>query len=246
MTDTKEPEFEPIPVQGTLTHKAYCQLRAAILKGELLPGKKLKIEELRKNVGTGASPIREALSRLTSDGLVDRIDQRGFRVASISQEEFDDLLKARCWLEERALRESIALGEAKWEEDLVLSFYRLNRLPRATGDDKFATNMEWEKRHKEFHMALIAACGSSILLGYCDELYDKNIRYRNMTESVAYPSRNVTEEHEGILNATVDRNADLAVKRLLDHYKNTGSLLRSTLAVMNRDHRPSQKKSLSD
>ncbi len=222
--------LDPIPVQGTLTHKAYCNLRADILSGKLEPGKKLKIEELRLSVGTGASPIREALSRLTSDGLVDRLDQRGFRVADISLEEFDDLLQARCWLEERALREAIAHGEAKWEEELVLSFYRLSRVPRSTGGDTFAANAEWEKRHKDFHSALLSACGSPILIRYCKQLYDQNIRYRNIAGTVAYPTRNVITEHQEIMDATVDRNADLAVERLLSHYKNTGSFLRSTLA----------------
>ena len=230
MSELTKIEIESNSAQGTLTHKAYCHLRADILSGKLTPGKKLKIEELRASVGTGASPIREALSRLTSDGLVDRLDQRGFRVAEISLDEFDDLLKARCWLEERALRESIAHGKAKWEEELVLSFYRLSRVPRSVGESTFAANAEWENLHKDFHLALLSACGSPILIRYCEQLYDQNIRYRNIAGTVAYPTRNVMNEHQDVMNATVDRNADLAVDTLLSHYTNTGSFLRATLA----------------
>ncbi|MGI9492376.1 MAG: GntR family transcriptional regulator, partial [Geminicoccaceae bacterium] len=61
------------------------------------------MDELRQAYGSGSSPIREALSLLTSDGLVERVDQRGFRVSLVSAETFDELLTTRCWLEERAL-----------------------------------------------------------------------------------------------------------------------------------------------
>jgi len=88
----------------TLTSRAYASVRRDIIEGRLKPGSKLKIEELRDRYDVGASPIRESLSLLSSDGLVDRIEQRGFRVADISHEEFADILKVRCWLEDRALR----------------------------------------------------------------------------------------------------------------------------------------------
>ena len=96
--------------QESLTSRVYARLRADILAGRLEPVRKLRIEELRKSYGVGASPIREALSHLASDHLVERLDQRGFRVTDVSGEEFNELRKTRCWLEERALRESIAHG----------------------------------------------------------------------------------------------------------------------------------------
>jgi GntR family carbon starvation induced transcriptional regulator len=60
------------------TQKTYLALRKMIVAGDIKPGEKLKIEGLRKRLDAGASPIREALSLLTSDNLVERIDQRGF------------------------------------------------------------------------------------------------------------------------------------------------------------------------
>jgi len=67
--------------ERSATHDCYLRLRELILTGGLPPGKKLKIEELRNLLNTGASPVREALSLLTSDMLVERLDQRGFRAA---------------------------------------------------------------------------------------------------------------------------------------------------------------------
>jgi hypothetical protein len=80
--------------------------------------------------GIGASAIREALSMLISDILVQRIDHRGFRVAEVSLSGFDELLKTRSWLEEQALRESIRLGDISWEEALVLANFHLSRVHR--------------------------------------------------------------------------------------------------------------------
>lgn len=222
--------MEAVSTAESLTSKAYAQLRAAIIAGELEPGRKLKIDELRQLYGYGGSPIREALSLLTSDGLVARLEQRGFNVADVSRDEFSELLKTRCWLEERALRESIAQGGTEWEERVILAQHWLSREPRSRDEGgAFVANQAWETRHKEFHAALISACGSSILLRMCDQLYDQNIRYRMLSGSAAYPGRNVGDEHAAIMQAALDRDADLAVTKLIEHYDKTGAFLRERL-----------------
>ena len=75
------------------TSITYTAMRKDIIKGVLEPGLKLKIEDLSTRYNVGSSPIREALSLLTSDALVTRNDQRGFRVVEASINEFDELLK---------------------------------------------------------------------------------------------------------------------------------------------------------
>jgi GntR family carbon starvation induced transcriptional regulator len=221
----------PAPARSppvSTTSRVFAELRRRIIIGELTPGEKLKIEDLRAHLDAGATPIREALSLLTSDQLVERIDQRGFRVAEVSEAQFQDILRTRCWLEERALRESIAAGDRVWEEELVLAHHRLSRKSRTPTDDPEAPDT-WEALHKRFHMALIAASGSPILQRFCALLYDQNVRYRYLAvHSVDYASRDVAHEHAGILAAAIDRDADLAVARLLAHYRRTGSFLGST------------------
>jgi len=72
-------------VQGiTLASAVYDRLKADILQGRLTPDQKLKIEELSSFYETGASPLREALNRLSAEGLVSRSDQRGFNVAPLA------------------------------------------------------------------------------------------------------------------------------------------------------------------
>lgn len=204
---------------GSATQKAYAALRRMIVVGELPPGEKLKIDTLRKSLDTGASPVREALSLLVSDQLVERLDQRGFRTASASRGNFEEILMLRCHLEEMALRRSIISGDQIWEENLVLAHHRMVRQDR---EDVEA----FEERHKAFHMALLSACDSPILLKFCNQLYDLNVRYRYLAgRASGYQKRDVSNEHGDILAATVERNAELAVERLISHYRQTGDFL---------------------
>ena len=214
----------------SMTSRAYARLRSDIISGKLQPGRKLKIEELRRAYDVGTSPIREALSLLTSDHFVERIDQRGFRVAEVSDAEFSELLKTRCWLEDRALRESIANGGAAWEEKVVLANHRLSRIPRSESRDHFVANADWETAHKQFHMALISQCGSSMLLKFCNQLYEQNIRYRQLSGSKAYPARDIAQEHGAICDAALARDADLACQRLISHYERTSRFVKDQLA----------------
>lgn len=218
----------------TLTIRAYARLRDMIISNQLVPGQKLKVELLRELIEIGATPIREALSLLTSDGLVERIDKRGFRVSPVSLEEYDDLHSTRRLLEEHALRQSIARGDQAWEDRLVLVSHRLRRLPRTvTGaDGAVRSNPEWERMHKRFHMTLLSASPSRALLQFCDQLHDRLNRYRSVAAVGAHAPRDWRSEHDAIAEAAIDRDADLAVARLIEHYSRTTVILQQTLAEM--------------
>jgi len=201
------------------TQRVFNDLRQRIIRGEIAPGERLKVDALKTLLQVGASPIREALSLLTSDQLVERIDQRGFRAAPASEIHFREILMLRCQLDDIALRISMSEGDTAWEEHLVLSHHRLAQAGREDAE-------HWESLHKAFHLALLDACGSPILLKFCDQLYDLNIRYRFLAgKSVRYGKRDVGQEHTEILNATLSRDADNASTRLIEHYSRTGEFL---------------------
>ena len=216
---------------GTLASSVYDRLRDDILCGALPPDEKLRTEALRARYGVGNSPIREALNRLSADGLVTREDQKGFRVAAASRDDLVELVKTRCWLEAIALRESIESGGDEWEESVVLQFHRLSRVRRSSSEGTYVINPEWEARHRAFHLALLSACGSRWLLQYCAQLNDQADRYRQLAIVVSYPKRNELVEHEAIMKAATDRNADEAVRLLLAHYDRTAGLIKDSLTV---------------
>lgn len=219
----------PRTADTSATQKTYLALRSLIVTGQIKPGEKLKIEGLRKRLQTGASPIREALSLLTSDNLVERIDQRGFRASTTSRANFEEILMLRCELEEIALRQSIANRTQVWEENVVVSHHRMVRA-QSNGSDTF------EELHKAFHMALLELCDGPILLKFCSQLYDLNIRYRYLAGSALnYKKRDVSHEHQSIMEAAIGGDADRASAHLLSHYRETGAFLVGLLGEADLD-----------
>jgi DNA-binding GntR family transcriptional regulator len=213
----------------------YDQLRADLLGGALEPGTKLAIEAMSGLYDTSATPLREALNRLVADGLVERREQRGFAVAPISADDLAEITRTRGWLEEIALRESIATrgtpAGTAWEEALVLAHHRLVRTPRSLSETRFKDNPEWEPLHRAFHRALIAGCGSRWLLSFCDQLADQHHRYRRLSAPRAFAKRGVKTEHQQLLEAAIEGRADDAVALLRAHFERTARIIRDDPAT---------------
>ncbi|WP_167498604.1 MULTISPECIES: GntR family transcriptional regulator [unclassified Mesorhizobium] len=210
--------------KSTLASSVYQQLRDDLLRGALEAESKLRVEWVVSRYGAGASPVREALNRLAAEGLLGRHDQRGFFLMPVSATELEELTRTRCWLEERALRESIAHRTAEWEEQLVLALHRLARAERRLPEDPTTNNPEWEKLHRAFHRALIAACGSHWLIGFCDQLSDQASRYRLISQNAPGTGRDEIGEHRIIAERMLDGDADGAVEALLNHYRLTAAM----------------------
>ena len=201
----------------------YDQIRQDIISGFLKPGEPLRVEKLSDRYETSGSPVREALNRLSANGMVGSRDNRGFRVPAISRDELIELYKTRCWIEEMALRESISNGDTQWEEALVLSLHRLSRIPRSQNEEA-GCNAEFDAMHREFHLALVNACGSRFMIRFCHQLHDQSDRYRQLAVSIA-PRRESENEHQEIMKAAIDRDADKAVELLIGHYERTKNII---------------------
>ncbi|MBU8541200.1 GntR family transcriptional regulator [Falsiroseomonas tokyonensis] len=224
--------FAPTSPNGSPDTQAtavYRRLRSDILEGRLAPGLRLKVQELAGHYGAGPAPLREALAQLAAEGLARRIEQRGFRVADADPAGFAGLIRSRCLAEALALRESIARGDAAWEDALAAAERRLARLPRSTDPARFVSNPAWESAHRAFHHALIAACEAPPLLAFCDRLREEADRYRALANAVAYPGRDVAAEHAAIAEAALDRDADRAAALLSEHLAATGEFVRVAL-----------------
>ncbi|MEJ1160108.1 GntR family transcriptional regulator [Prosthecomicrobium sp. N25] len=215
-------------VARTIASTAYDRIRDDILAGALSPGLKLRIEFVCERYGVGASPVREALNRLSSEGLVERRDQRGFYVAPVSLDRLEELVKTRCWLETLALGESMRNRTEAWEEGVVLAFHRLSRTPRSLDATTYSFNPAWEERHREFHQALIANCGSSWLIGYCRDMRDQADRYRRLAAAQVYPARQGPDEHREIMEAAVAGDIPAATALLEAHYRRTATIVEGT------------------
>lgn len=207
----------------TLTDQAYQQLRDDIVHGHLAPNTKLRIESLRKQYGVGATPLREALSRLSADGFVTIEGQRGFKVADMTPDDLEDVTNLRVVLESQALTQSILKGDDGWEASVVAAFHRLSKLEESEGERDIH---DWEKRNADFHNALIGACRSTWLRRFYDTLYDQHKRYRNLARSDTHARRDIHAEHEAIYKAALARDVDAACKANEFHIRETADVVK--------------------
>ena len=211
----------------TLATAAYQRLRLDVIAGVFPFGAKLKIRSLCERYGVSAAPMREALNRAAKDNLFVQSDQRGFTVAPLSVQDLDDILETRCHLNEIGLRRSIELGDSAWEERVLLAEYRLSRIPY----DPVSTSPEWEQLHREFHASLLSACGIPRIIKYCDELFDSADRYRFMARVAQRQYEVRGDEHNWIMQATLERRADDAVRLLNTHFRETAARCRDQLLL---------------
>jgi DNA-binding GntR family transcriptional regulator len=209
----------------TVASLAYERLRSDIMTGLLEPGRKLKFNALSEVYGVGMGTLREALHRLTADGLVEAEERRGFTVESVSTEQLADAGSVRILLEAEALRRSIVHGDVEWEVAVLGSFRRLERWSERAGTGRHRLDDQWQGFHRDFHRALISACGSPILLELRDIVFNRKERYSRLFLGTELhdPDNliNNMKEHRAIKDAALARDADRAVALLGRHLEGT-------------------------
>ncbi len=210
---------------ANLTQAAYEGLRADLLACRILPGKKLKIQDLCDRFSVSLGAVREALSRLTSEGLVVAEPQRGFRAAPISAADLADLTMVRVEIDTICLKRAIACGDVDWEARLIAAAHSLARTPEREPEDSARSNEEWANAHAAFHLALIDGCDSPWLIQLHAQLYAQSERYRRLSVPFAGRRRNVNKEHGAIVKAALARDTKTAVSLLATHLQRTTQIL---------------------
>lgn len=207
---------------STLAGQAFTRLRADILSTKLRPGEKMLVERLRETYGVGATPLREALSKLTSLELVTAEGQRGFRVAPVSTENLLDITKTRAWIEALALRASIARGDRAWEAEVLAATHRLKGCAKSDGRE---LSDEWYRENRAFHDALVGACNSPQTMIFRAQLYDLSDRYRRLSVQNGLGGRDFDAEHQRIVDAALSRDAEAAISFTVDHFLETTRII---------------------
>ncbi len=206
---------------GTLAEQAYRRLRAEILHGELMPGERLRAADLHGRFGLGLTPIREALGRLAAENLVELENHRGSRVPKANPADLADLMATRRAIERLCLGAAIAQGDAAWEAEIVAALHLLSRTALPKDEADRAGAVVWEARHRRFHAALVAACGSAWTLRFWNLLSDHSERYRKVRllhhAEAAAEVRDIAGEHQAIAHAVLARDAALATTLMDAH-----------------------------
>lgn len=215
----RKPEDED--QDSLLVDIAWRRLHDDIVSGRLAPDTRLRVSKLRDSYGIGASPLREALSRLAADGFAQSIERRGFVVAPVSLKEFRDLTNVRKLLEREALRLSLKNGDDAWESQVTAAFYRLSKAQERFEPNNAEILKQWEEVNREFHETLVSASGSPWTLQLRRTVYSLAERYRRVCQTVTTISRDVHEEHRQIRDAALARDFETLSALIDEHLEAT-------------------------
>jgi DNA-binding GntR family transcriptional regulator len=210
---------------ASLTEAVYRSIRADLLACRIPPGERLRIAALCARHDASLGAVREALSRLSAEGLVVAEPQRGFQAATISAEDLKDLTLARVEIERLCLKASLERGDLAWEERLIGVCHRLMRTPMRVDDDPERVSDAWADAHHAFHDALVAACGNATLLRLRRQLYSQSERYRRLSVPLAEIERDLDAEHRDIAAAALDRDSPRALHLIKAHIELTTDIL---------------------
>jgi DNA-binding GntR family transcriptional regulator len=170
--------------------------------------------------------VREALSRLVSQGLVEAEPQHGFRVVPISGEDLAHLTEARCAIEPLVLRDAIEHGDLAWEGDLLSAHHRLARTAQMEPGDPRRFTEDWAAAHAAFHEALLSGCPNPRLRALAGGLRESAELYRRWSVPLGHDDdRDIAHEHASLLRAALDREADEAAALLAEHMRRTSRVL---------------------
>lgn len=212
------------PPKPTRVQEVYDRIRGSLLGGDLRPGSKLKMNDFTQQYGVSLSVVREAVTRLAGEGLVDASPQRGFAVATLSIDDLQDLTRARVLIETLALSESIKVGDLAWEASVLAKHHALAHTPMMTPAGH--VDPAFTVAHRNFHHTLLAGCGSSRLEDIATGLRDCAELYQHWSQEFARDAtRDIAAEHKTIAELTVARDEPGATQALRDHIERTTAAL---------------------
>jgi GntR family carbon starvation induced transcriptional regulator len=207
-------------MEKNLVNQCFNAIKDGVISGKYWPGSKLNISGIAAEMKVGPTPIREALSRLSTTGLVKYIDNCGFIAAPISEIEVRDLFQTFVELEQLALEKALSHGQDTWEAGIVAALYQLSLVEKGETLTPHLYPL-WKERNDAFHRALIAGCPSACLLGLRNDVYQRFDRYLNLIFSLEFKNQESVQldhkEHEILAAIALERNKEKMAFLIKEH-----------------------------
>lgn len=203
----------------TLTDKVSKMIHQDILNGELQPGQKLVVADLKQKYNVGASPIREALVQLSWTKYVSLEPQKGCWVSPVSVNELTDLYESLRFVASVLIKQAIEAGDETWELDVLTSFHKLSRIKLSQDDFDWS---EWEERQHQFHISLLEGAVSQNMLSFFNDLINqvKRYRYYAVVNGLDNSAFNL-DEYEMIMKLVLAKDSNKAAEKFDSHLHRT-------------------------
>jgi DNA-binding GntR family transcriptional regulator len=189
------------------------------------PGEPLRIDYLCTLVEANQGAVREALSRLTAEYLIEARPHCGFRVAPMSADDLRDLTAARIGIELLCLRRAINAADLYWEARITAAFYQLSRTPKLQPEGPRRLDRRFVALYRSFLDVLVSSCESKWLARLRRLLQDQELRYHGRLPRPAPGDRDLVAELHQVMEAAIARDADHACRLLAIHLQRSAEEL---------------------
>lgn len=197
----------------TIRELVYETLRKAIFEGELKDGDRLVEKELAQRLGVSRTPIREAVRKLDSDGLVEYVPRKGVVVRGITHEMAAEIYAIREALEVAAIPFVVQNITAEEMAELDNLLEEMRRLTDSGSVDELL------KVARQFNDTLIGSSRMPHLTKLIDTYQEYQSALRRVTLSRELRKPSALQEHEAILQAIHDRDAARAEEKMRQHLR---------------------------
>jgi len=206
---------------------AYEKIKEAILFGDLRPNQKISLTSLAESLGISIIPVKIAIQKLISEGLINQNAHHSPIVADFSHKEANEILLIRYHLEELALKKSIPFIDRDGLDGLRLHLVRLSEAV------KKSDHRAYGKINRQFHMAIYQYCGSPILCNMIEDLWDKSELNRSRSVFTLYPelTAHSFEDHCLLLRFIEEKNIDEAMRIHKQHRDFSYNRLKETFNI---------------
>ena len=219
------------PVPESLTTKAYNALRRDILACQITPGQELSEGELAARFNMSKTPIREALGKLRSEGLVRTYPRRGYQVSPVTFQDLNELFEMRSLLEGRAAElasEKISAERLDHLMTLAEIVYNRAEQPSIT---------RFVRANRQFHEAIALASGNQRLHTTVVQVLDELQRFFHLGAQLRDVGGETSDSHRQIVQALRLRDAERARRQVMHEIQSTQAglivaLTKQTTSVM--------------
>jgi len=242
-----------IPRRVVLADGTYEAIKAMILDHEISPGEHVGIDELSRDLAVSQTPIREALARLESDGLVSKIPLRGYQATDLlSVQQFDELFQFRALIEPWAASEAARRSTRRDIEAMDAELERADRISRSRSSSTYADFVEHDTR---LHTLVAHASGNSfveeaftrtrchmhlfrVYKASADSEGDEDLQGEFVRDMFAEYYRKgqrplALSEHEGMVAAITSGDGESASALMLQHIESSRRRFNAAVEALN-------------
>ncbi len=221
-------QFETLK-QRQITDEVYNLLREKIIAWELSPGQRIAVDEIAGQLGVSRTPLKDALSKLESEGLIEIRPRRGTFVTQLTPDDVRETFEVREALEIKACE----LLEGKLDDARIAELRAVNE--KFTGPGiSLAENARLDAH---FHFLLVKFCGNTHLLDIYSRLnaHLQIARIHYQSDHWMHRLRIAREEHAAIVDAFADNRTDVATALLREHIRSSMRRMISDMPAANGD-----------